>query len=153
MQNWRFVYATRDSPKWDQYLDSLWALNRLWAKNAGVLVVAMSRKSYVRKGKVELVPTHSFEAGSAWMCMALEGTARGLVVHAMSGFYKDKIANVIGLNGNDNYEIEAMIAIGNRAPPGYFSGLMDKVTTRNAIETFISKETFQESEGSSETIK
>ena len=70
-QNWRFVYAKRDTPYWEAYLDALWDGNKAWAKDAAVLVVAMSKKSYVYNGRVVPLPSHSFEAGSAWMAMAL----------------------------------------------------------------------------------
>ena len=149
-QNWRFIYTTRDSPKWNQYLDCLWKPNQMWAKDAGVLVVAMSKKTTSFMGKVSMLETHSFEAGSAWMSMALEATARrNLVIHAMGGFEREQIAEVIGLpkNYKDEYQIEVMIAIGNRIKDkdrGLVSGLKDKLTYRNEIEKFISEDTFKE---------
>ena len=34
-QTWRFVYAKRNSNKWNEYLDALVPGNRKWARNAG----------------------------------------------------------------------------------------------------------------------
>lgn len=113
VQEWRFVYAERGSKHWNQFLDALAPGNRKWAKDAAVLMVALSSKFQMHKGKRLPVPSHSFDTGAAWMAMALEGTARNLVVHAVTGFDKKKAAKMIQLN-NDDYEIEAMIVVGHR---------------------------------------
>ena len=137
-QTWRFVYAKRDSKLWEQYLNVLSPGNRKWAQNAGVLMVVLSKKSSNYKGKKEFIPSHSFDTGSAWMAMALEGTARGLVVHAMGGFEKEKAAAMIGLK-SDDYQIEIMIAVGYRDKKA-----KEKTTLRNEIEKFISEGVFTE---------
>lgn len=48
------------------------------------------------------------------MSLALEGASRGLVVHGIQGFDYEKAAKVIHLP--DGYQIEAMAAVGKRAP-------------------------------------
>jgi len=48
------------------------------------------------------------------MAMAIEGSSRGLVVHGMEGFDYDKAKK--DLNIPDEYQVEALIAIGKRAP-------------------------------------
>ena len=58
--------------------------------------------------------THSFDAGAAWENLALEATSRGLIAHAMIGFDVEKAKEVLGVP--DDYEIEAMIAIGKKGP-------------------------------------
>lgn len=138
-QTWRFVYAKRGSKYWDQYLDALSPGNRKWAKNAGVLMVVLSKLTNNYKGRKEPVPSHSFDTGSAWMAMALEGTARGLVVHAMGGFDPKKAADMIGLKSKE-YRIEAMIAVGIRDK----SVGPEKTTQRNEVEKFISEGIFTE---------
>lgn len=100
-QTWRFVYTKRGSKYWSDYLDALVPGNRKWASKSGVLMVVLSKKSNTYKGRKEEVASHSFDTGcvsqciplhvmslfffklivacsSAWMAMALEGTARGL---------------------------------------------------------------------------
>ena len=57
--------------------------------------------------------THSFDAGAAWLSLALEGTARGYVVHGMEGFDYDKARKVLDIPAD--YQVEAMVAIGKRA--------------------------------------
>jgi len=48
------------------------------------------------------------------MGLALEGTNRGLVVHGMEGFDYDKAKKDLEIP--DDYTVEAMLAIGKKAP-------------------------------------
>ncbi|XGI84363.1 nitroreductase family protein [Halorutilales archaeon Cl-col2-1] len=111
-QPWRFVYATRDGDDWEGFLDLLSEGNTTWAKDAGVLVVVLSKTTFDYNG--EYSRTHSFDTGSAWQNLALEGARRGLVVHAMQGFDYDAAEKLV--DAPDGYEVEAMVAIGERAP-------------------------------------
>ena len=110
-QSWRFFYATRESDGWDSYLDLLAEGNRPWAKNAALLVVIASKTTFDHNDKPSR--THSFDTGAAWENLALEGARRGLVVHGMEGFDYDAAAELLDLP--DEFEIEAMCAIGERA--------------------------------------
>lgn len=65
---------------------------------------------------------------------------KGLVVHAMGGFDHQKAAKMIGLKDVDDYTIEAMVAIGNKAK----NGAIEKTTQRNEIEKFTSENVFTE---------
>lgn len=65
----------------------------------------------MRDDRGELM-THSFDAGAAWENLALEGTGRNLVVHAMGGFDHDKAREVLGVP--DEFTIECMIAVGKK---------------------------------------
>jgi len=124
-QPWRFIYAKKQSAVWDTFFDLLAEMNQLWAKNASVLVVIVSRTDFEHDGKPN--PTHSFDTGSAWENLALQGSAMGLVVHGMAGFDYAKAAKDLGVP--DGYKIEAMIAIGK---PGDKSQLPEKM---RAIES------------------
>ncbi|MEK6963142.1 MAG: nitroreductase family protein [Nanoarchaeota archaeon] len=110
-QSWRFVYAKRDTPVWSVFLDLLVPPNQIWCKNSAVLVVVLSKKTFDRDGQASL--THSFDTGAAVENLALQGTAQGLVVHAMQGF--DYVKAQMALEVPDGYAVEAMLAIGKRA--------------------------------------
>ncbi|KAI2808336.1 hypothetical protein BLOT_006278 [Blomia tropicalis] len=138
-QNWRFVYAKRDSIYWEPFVDALWDGNRHWAKDAAVLVVVISKRSYIYNGNLIPLPSHSFEAGSAWFAMALEGTARGLVMHAMGGYDEQKIREIIELD-SDDYQVEAMVSIGNPTD----ETVSESTTSRHEIDQFISEGKFEE---------
>ena len=107
-QPWRFIYAKKGTPEWDVFFDLLVPPNQTWAKNAGVLVVIVSKKTFSKNDKPNNV--HSFDAGSAWENLALQGAHDGLVVHGMAGFDYDKAREVLGIP--EDYQIEAMAAIG-----------------------------------------
>lgn len=111
-QHWRFIYAKRNTPAWENLFSLPVEFNQAWCKNAAVLVVIISKNTFDFNGKP--ARTHSFDAGAAWENLALEGTARGLVVHGMEGFDYDKAKRI--LNIPDGYTVEAMCAIGKRAP-------------------------------------
>jgi len=110
-QLWRFVYAKRQSPFWETFVDLLVEGNRVWAQHAAVLIVITSRKLFERDDQPAV--THAFDAGAAWENLALEGTRRGLAVHGMQGFDYDRARNT--LNVPEMYAVLAMVAIGRRA--------------------------------------
>ncbi|WP_436344573.1 nitroreductase family protein [Natronorubrum sp. FCH18a] len=112
-QHWRFCYATREDDEWDTYVDLLSEGNRAWATDAAVLVVIVSKTTFDHND--EPAPVHSFDTGAAWQNFALEGARRGLAVHGMAGFDYERAADVLEIP--DEYAVEAMAAIGERAPP------------------------------------
>jgi nitroreductase len=107
-QPWRFIYARRDTPHWDRFFDLLVEANRKWCADAAVLVVIVSRTWYEKNGKP--YPTHTFDTGSAWENLAIQGRAMGLVTHGMAGFDWDRAPEVVDLP--DGWEVMAMCAIG-----------------------------------------
>lgn len=109
-QFWRFIYAKRGTKNWKSFFNLLAKPNQAWCKDAGVLVVILSRKNFEYNGKP--ARTHSFDTGSAWENLALEGTRRGLVVHGMQGFDYTKAKKVV--KAPKNYDVMAMIAIGKK---------------------------------------
>jgi nitroreductase len=111
-QPWRFVYAMRNSPDWQNFFDLLVPFNQSWTKNAAVLVITASRNDFSSNGK--FARTHSFDTGAAWENIALQGFHDGLVVHGMEGFDYTKAKKVINLP--DNYSVEMMFAVGKLAP-------------------------------------
>jgi nitroreductase len=112
-QPWRFIYAKRGTPEWKVIYDLMIKFNQEWTKNAAVLVVVISKNTFEHNGKPAI--THSYDTGSAWMSLALQGHDMGLVVHGMQGFDYDKAKKDLKIP--DGYTVEAMIAIGKLAPP------------------------------------
>lgn len=106
-QPWRFLYATRESEFWPIYFKLLEPGNQEWARKAGALILLISKKTF-DNGKPS--KTHSFDAGSAWENMALQGFLNGLVIHGMEGFDYQKARKEMKIP--DNFDIEAMVAVG-----------------------------------------
>ena len=112
-QPWRMLYARRDSELWPLFFDLLVESNQSWAKNAGALVLFISKTTFDKNGEPSV--THSFDTGSAWENLALQGWLKGLVVHGMQGF--DYARARSELNVPEGYKVEAMIAIGKPGDP------------------------------------
>jgi nitroreductase len=113
-QPWRFIYAHRNTSHWDVLYNLLVPANQQWTKNAAVLIVVVSRNSFEYNDKP--ARTHSFDAGSAWMSLALQASMMNLVAHGMEGFDYDQARKKLHIP--DEYTVEAMIAIG-------YPGLLD----------------------------
>ena len=108
----RLLYAKRGTPHWDRFLDLLVPFNRSWAERASLMVVVVSNSLMLPPGKDKPVPSHShsFDAGAAWMSLALQATRMGLQAHAMVGFDMDRA--FADLNVPQGYRVEAAIAVG-----------------------------------------
>lgn len=109
-QPWRFIYAKKNTEHWDRLFGLMGEFNQGWAKNAAVLVVVVSKKTFDHNGKP--AHTHSFDTGAAWENLAIEAETRRLVTHGMEGFDYDKARKELGIP--EDYQVEAMIAIGKK---------------------------------------
>ncbi|MDD3249937.1 MAG: nitroreductase family protein [Smithellaceae bacterium] len=121
-QPWRFIYARRNTPRWEVFFELLAEGNRVWVKNAAVLIAVISKTSF-DSGKP--ARTHSYDAGAAWFSLALQGSLKNLVVHCMQGFDYDKAREALQVP--DGYTVEAMIAVGQ---PGKKEDLPDYLQAR-----------------------
>ncbi|CAN5211444.1 nitroreductase family protein [soil metagenome] len=110
-QPWRYVYAHRDTPQWDKLFGLLNEFNRGWAKSASLVVIAISKKTMMTAaGQATPSRSHSFDAGAAWMALALQATRMDLHAHGMTGIDFDDAASVLGLP--DDYAVECGIVVG-----------------------------------------
>ena len=110
-QPWRMLYAHRDSEHWPLFFNLLVKFNQSWAKDAGVLVLFISRTHFDFNG--EPAVTHSFDTGAAWENLALQGWLRGLVAHGMQGFDYERARTELDIP--EGFQVEAMAAIGKPA--------------------------------------
>jgi nitroreductase len=107
-QPWRFMYSHKGSATWDTLFALINPFNQTWAKNAGVLVLVLSKNFFENTG----LPSnaHTFDAGAAWMSLALQGSINGLAIRAIAGFDYDQARTVLHIPAE--FKIEVMIAIG-----------------------------------------
>ena len=131
-QPWRFLYALRDTPHWELFLDLLVPFNRDWAKNASALVVLVSNSLMRPPGADQDVPspTHSFDAGTASGYFALQARKMGWYVHGMIGFDRERAFAELGLP--PGYRVEAEFAVGRL---GDKSALPEMLQAREAPNT------------------
>lgn len=108
-QPWFFMVAD-DAESLKDMGSVLMDKNYLWAKNAPVLILMLSRKKFERNGKDNNY--HDFDTGTAWGFLALEAVKRGYQTHAMAGV-KKKLAREIFKVPEDIHVI-GMIALGSK---------------------------------------
>lgn len=114
-QPWLFCFANEPDAR-ERILATLFERNRMWAKQAPLLMLLASRRVFVNTGKTN---RHAgFDAGAAWLSLALQARRLGLYAHAMAGFDPEKALAITGLNGAE-WDIRAAIAVGRRGDPAH----------------------------------
>jgi len=89
--------------------------------------------------------THSYDTGSAWVSVALQGWLKGLVVHGMAGFDYEQAHQRLDIPGD--WKVEAMAAVGR---PGPVEELPENLrarevpSTRHPVTDFIFRGSWQE---------
>jgi nitroreductase len=112
-QPWLFIYAVSEGDR-QRFATALVEQNRLWARRAPVLLFVVARLEFARNGKAN---RHGiFDAGAAWMSLALQARKRGLYAHAMAGFSVERAHEVLAVP-RQGYEIMAAVALGRRDDP------------------------------------
>lgn len=111
-QQWRALYAHRNGEHWSIFFELLVDANKVWAKNAAVLVLFIARKTFEYNNEPSI--THSYDAGAAWENFALQGSHQGLVVHGMEGFDYDRARKELHIP--DEFQVAAMAAVGKPGP-------------------------------------
>ena len=140
-QEWRFLYARRDSRHWPAFFELLMPANQAWCHRAAVLMVVLSHKVFARNGQPN--PVHTFDSGAAFENLALQGAHMGLVVHGMAGFDRDKARQTLGVP--QDYDVEAMVAVGHPGDPADLTPELrerEVPSTRNGFAEFACEGTF-----------
>ena len=122
-QPWAYLVATTDDTEISaKTLRVLVEFNAAWAKEAAVLMIAVSRLNF-QNG----TPNRNafYDTGAATALLSVEATARGLAVHQMAGFDHDKAKKVFEIP--EDCEPIAAIAIGY---PGDPNSLPEKLRDR-----------------------
>lgn len=128
-QPWRFLYAKRSDANWERFLGLLIPFNRGWAHSASALIYILSdRTPSVDKGGAPVVShSHSFDAGAAWMALALQASRLGYHAHGMSGVEFDRAREALEVP--ERFRLEAAAAVGRMGDPAI---LDDKLRAREA---------------------
>jgi nitroreductase len=84
-QPWLYIYATHDQVAlWTKLFDCLNAGNKLWAKDAPLLILSLARKNF---SKYSGTNAHAmYDLGGANSFLTLQAVEMGLQVRQMAGF-------------------------------------------------------------------
>lgn len=108
-QPWAYLYATKDQPElWNKLVDALNESNRVWAKEAPLLILSMARKTHIRNGALN--GAAKYDVGAANAFLSMQATQFGLNVHQMGGYDRQKA--IESLNIPDTLEPMVIMAIG-----------------------------------------
>jgi nitroreductase len=114
-QPWLYLYATRDQPElWAIFLDCLNEGNKLWAKDAPLLILSLARKNFSRYPGAN---AHAmYDLGGANSFLSLQAVEMGLQVRQMAGFnYQETIERI--RIPTSTYEVAVFIAVGYPGDP------------------------------------
>jgi len=112
-QPWIFAFARSEADR-ALFATALSERNRLWAPRAPLLGFVLSRTTFARNGKPNRWA--GFDAGAAWMSLALQARQLGLYAHAMAGFNVEKARDILGVKSEEHL-ILAAIAVGRLGDP------------------------------------
>ena len=107
-QPWFYVYAIRDQELWHKIFDSLKEGNKIWARNAPLLISSFARKNFIRFDSPN--PSARYDLGAANAFLSLQAAHLGLNVHQMAGFEHETIVKNLGVP--DQYEPVIVMAVG-----------------------------------------
>ena len=109
-QPWVVIWATAPEDR-QRILGCLVEFNQSWAKDAPFLAVVCARTQFRRNGKDNA--HHAFDAGAAWMSLALQAEKLGYRTHAMAGFDAAAVHDRLGLP-RDGHVALAVVAVGRQ---------------------------------------
>lgn len=124
LQPWRFVYGLKGTAEFDQMVELLVPFNQGWAKSAAALVFTAAVTTFDGERPVA---THAFDAGAAWMSLALQAHSMGLITHGMGGVEFAKATTALNLP--ENLKLIMAIAVGYQGDP---ATLPEGLQTREA---------------------
>ena len=135
-QPWVYIYATRDQGElWEKLFSCLNEGNKIWAKDAPLLILSLARKNFTRFTGTNTYAM--YDLGGANSFLSLQAVELGLQVRQMAGFHHDKAIEQLNIPGS--FEIGVFIAVGY---PGDPETLPEKLKLREAAprERFIQQE-------------
>ena len=115
-QPWRFIWSRRGDENWDRFLSLLIPFNAGWAANASLLAFVVSEmRMEAPDGTVTDLNTHAYDAGAAWMQVALQAMKLGYHAHGMSGIDYDRVRTELDVP--ERFSVDAAFAVGKRTSP------------------------------------
>jgi nitroreductase len=142
-QPWVYIYASRDHQElWNLLFDTLNEGNKIWVKDAPLLILSLARKNFTRYPGPN---AHAmYDLGGANAFLALQAVDLGLQVRQIGGFNHGKV--IENLRIPDLYEPGVFLAVGY---PGDAEKLPDNLKVRenaprerNSQQVFVMNEPF-----------
>lgn len=115
VEPWRFLVfdRTTDAAGYERAFETLSAGNKLWARNAPVLVLAVAGNDPLSGGRPNRFS--QYDTGMAMMSLCLQAVALGLAAHQMAGYDAERARSAFGIPAECTPM--AMVAIGRQTSP------------------------------------
>lgn len=141
-QPWRFVIGWKNDLVYETILSSLMEANRIWAKEAPVLILVLSKNIFSRNGKTNRFA--DYDTGMAIGNLLTQATELDIFAHQMGGYNSEALRN--SLNISSVFNLLSVMALGykgdvNSAIPELKERESNK-RTRNETEEIIIKPKF-----------
>jgi nitroreductase len=114
LQPWRFIAGKRDDSNFNALLECLVPFNQSWSKRASA-IIAIGGVATKEDGSAN--SSFMYDCGLAAAQLTIEAQHRGLVIHQMGGFDREKAAPLF-----DNSVPIVIMAIGKQAPAEQLEG-------------------------------
>lgn len=113
-QPWIYLYATKEqSELWAKLIEPLNESNKVWVKDAPLLILSLARKYFLRNGQENYYAL--YDLGGANSLLALQAVELGLQVRQMAGFNRELTRQL--LNIPENLELGVFISVGYPGDP------------------------------------
>lgn len=113
-QPWLYMYATKKQGElWNRLFEALTPGNKIWVKEAPLLVLSLARKNFTRNNATNATAT--YDLGGANALLSLQATAMGLNVRQMAGFDTQQVRT--SLHVPDSFDTGVIMAIGYVGDP------------------------------------
>ncbi len=112
-QPWMFLYSKLENGK-NLFLEILNDSNKIWAKNASILIAVFSKRTFEKNGKENR--WSEFDCGAAWMSISLQALELGYHCHGMAGYDQEKAYSICNVDPK-KFNSVCMIAIGKMDSP------------------------------------
>jgi nitroreductase len=133
VEPWRFIVCDRttDTASFDKSFDCLSAGNKLWVKNAPVLILAVASNDTLGGGRPNRFT--QYDTGMAMMSLCLQAVALGLAAHQMAGYDVEKARAAFDVPAE--CLPMAMVAVGKQTDPD----VLDEETRKKELTPRVRK--------------
>lgn len=135
-QPWMYIYGTHDQRAlWDKLFGCLNAGNKLWAKDAPLIILSLARKNFSNYPGAN---AHAmYDLGGANSFLTLQAVEMGLQVRQMAGF--DYARTIEEIRIPTTYELGVFMAVGYPGDPETLPEKL-KVREQQPRERFLQQE-------------
>jgi nitroreductase len=146
-QPWDFIIANKDdSDAFSKMLGCLTERNQAWAKEAGVLIIAVAKIDFDHNGAPN---RHAYyDTGQAVAGLTVQATALGIQLHQMAGFNPDQARKIYAIPRG--HEPLTAIALGYPGDPEALPDQLRKMELadrkRKSISQFVFSGRWRETE-------